>query len=168
MKTTENVIIRPLLPDEIPLLRHFLHLAIYLPPGAHPLPESVVDEPGVALYIRGFGGQKHDAAFVAECGGSVVAAVWVRVLAGQNGEARGYGNIDEHTPEYALAAEPAFRNRGIGGALLRQMEQHLRGQGHKQASLSVHHGNPAIRLYRRAGFVPLEERGEDTLMLLTL
>jgi len=44
------------------------------------------------------------------------------------------------------------RNRGIGGALLRDSFQRAEEKGHDKMYISIHSENPAQRLYRRVGF----------------
>ncbi|HEX5079100.1 MAG TPA: GNAT family N-acetyltransferase [Geminicoccaceae bacterium] len=57
------------------------------------------------------------------------------------------GFIDE------LFITPAARNRGLGGQVLALVEDEARAHGLKRLYLEVAHGNPALALYRRAGFV---------------
>lgn len=44
----------------------------------------------------------------------------------------------------------------------------LRGDGYGQVSLSVQKANYALRMYRQAGFEPVEDRGEEVLMVRAL
>lgn len=62
-----------------------------------------------------------------------------------------------------IAIAPAFRGRGIGTALLRELIAEAEAS---ERSLTIHveQGNPARRLYQRLGFVPVAERGFHTLM----
>jgi GNAT superfamily N-acetyltransferase len=52
------------------------------------------------------------------------------------------------------------RGKGFGSQALRSFEDAARSLGAKTIHLGVHHGNPAIELYRRAGF----EEHESYLM----
>lgn len=45
---------------------------------------------------------------------------------------------------------------------------YLRTLGHRRASLSVQKANPALRLYRRAGFVDYREEGDELIMIKDL
>ena len=47
---------------------------------------------------------------------------------------------------------PEARNRGLGRRLLDLLEAEARALGLNRLYLEVEHHNPAIRLYRRAGF----------------
>ncbi len=58
-----------------------------------------------------------------------------------------------------IALLPAARGRGIGGALIRRLCE----QGGRPVRLRVERTNPALRLYRRLGFV---EVGDDNVYAL--
>jgi len=51
-----------------------------------------------------------------------------------------------------LAVAPDFRRRGIGKTLLDQFIDHSRDQGAGRVHLEVREGNPAVIMYRAAGF----------------
>lgn len=51
-----------------------------------------------------------------------------------------------------LAVSPEFRRRGIGRMLLDQFLDHARDRGVSRVHLEVREGNPAVIMYRSAGF----------------
>lgn len=51
-----------------------------------------------------------------------------------------------------LAVAPSWRGRGIGRSLLGQFVDDARSRGAHRLHLEVRDGNPAIRMYRLAGF----------------
>jgi ribosomal protein S18 acetylase RimI-like enzyme len=53
---------------------------------------------------------------------------------------------------HELHVDPAYRNRGIGGALLDCAEEEARRLGHACMALSTTTSNPARHLYERHGF----------------
>ena len=57
-----------------------------------------------------------------------------------------------------LAVDPDQRRRGIGRSLLRQFLDRARAAGVKRAHLEVRDGNPAIDMYRNAGFASVGRR----------
>lgn len=57
-----------------------------------------------------------------------------------------------------LTLLPEFRGQGVGTALVGRVLARAAGEG-KAVRLHVEGFNPALRLYERLGFVPLEERG---------
>lgn len=87
-----------------------------------------------------------------------MGAVWVRRM-------RGYGHIDDYTPEMAVALYPQWRGQGVGTRLIDAMEQLLRRKGYAAVSLSVQRANPAVRLYERAGFTVAQANGEELVMV---
>ena len=101
--------IRPLKPEEIPLLEEFLYQAIFIPQGLEPLPRSILKEPDLEMYIKDFGQQ-----------------------------------------------------------LMTAMLDLLKVKGYPSVSLSVSKDNPAAHFYKRLGFVTVEEREDDYLMLCRL
>ena len=57
-----------------------------------------------------------------------------------------------------IALLPTERNRGIGSAIVRRLQEEARDRG-VQLTLHVEPDNPAQRLYRRLGFRLIENRG---------
>lgn len=104
-----------------------------------------------------------DAALVAESGdaGLLGFAVYQRVL--------------DEASLLNIAVEPAQQGRGLGAALLQHLLDRLAQQGVSRLLLEVRSGNlPAIRLYRRLGFVddgrrrdyyPVPGGREDALLM---
>ena len=153
--------IRNIQPQEIPVLDDFLYEAIFIPQGVVPPPRSIIEQEDLQLYVRGFGESPHDHCLVAECDGKIVGAVWVRVM-------DDYGHVDNQTPSLAISLYPDYRGQGIGTQLLHQMLELLRQEGYAQVSLSVQKENYALRMYQKAGFKIMEDRGEELLMLAQL
>ena len=142
-----------------------LYEAIYQPDEDSLIPRSVIDIPEVNVYIKDFGKWKDDYCLVADSDGDIVGAVWVRII---SGEIKGYGYVDNQTPEFAISLFKDYRNKGIGTQLMGRMIDYLRGKGYKQTSLNVKKENYAVKLYRKMGFVVIDESEEDYLMLLDL
>ena len=153
-----DTIIRKIRPEEHDLLREFLYQAIYLPEGVEPPPRSVVDLPELQVYLADFGTRPGDRCLAAEAAGKVVGAAWCRIMAD-------YGHIDNDTPSLAISLLPEYRGQGTGTQLLNGLLRLLRENGYQRTSLSVQKENPALRLYQRAGFRILAEKGTEYLML---
>ncbi len=62
-----------------------------------------------------------------------------------------------------VALLPEHRGRGIGGSLLRELLDEADAAG-KPVSIHVERENPALGLYRRLGFEPVEENGPYLLL----
>ncbi len=65
-----------------------------------------------------------------------------------------------------IAFLPEYRGRGLGEALLRDLLDEAAAAG-KPVSIHVEKLNPAMRLYRRLGFVTEEDKGIYDLMRWT-
>lgn len=57
-----------------------------------------------------------------------------------------------------FAVDPAWRQRGLGQALLRNFAEAARQRGIRRLILEMRKGNPAESLYRRFGFEQIGER----------
>jgi len=82
------------------------------------------------------------------------------------GETIGRLYMDRGEDEYRLmdiSLLPAFRNQNLGRQLI-QLIQEDAAQAGKPVSLHVEHFNPAYRLYKRMGFVPIENQGPHLFM----
>ena len=161
----EKVVIREIMPEEVGILDERLYEAVFIPEGCEPVSRDVVRIPGINVYIDSFGSKEGDYCLVADLNGSVIGAVWVRILAGS---IRGYGNVDDRTPEFAISLLKEYRNQGIGTLLMQKMIEYLKRQGYAQTSLSVQKKNYAAKMYLKLGFEIIHENEEDYLMVLKL
>ena len=142
----------------MPLLNDFLYEAIFIPEGVAAPPRSIIEQEVLQIYVRDFGRRPDDHCLVAEVDGKVVGAVWVRVM-------DDYGHIDNSTPSLAISLYKNYRDHGIGTQLLQRMLDLLREKGYRQVSLSVQKANYALRMYQKAGFEVIADRGEEVLIL---
>lgn len=152
--------VRPLTAADQPFLWEMLYQSLYVPAGSQPFEREILQHPEVAKYVQDWG-REHDCGFVAEDGlGRGVGAAWMRLF---SGKVKGYGYVDERTPEFAIAVLPEYRGRGIGTRMLSQLLASAEGQ-YDHVSLSVDIGNPALRLYQRLGFEIIGERDDSLVM----
>lgn len=160
MSESEGYDIRPLAPSDQAFLWEMLYLSLHVPEGRPPFAREVLHEPEIARYVSGWG-REGDAGFVALNGaGREVGAAWMRIWRG--GE-RGFGYLDDETPELGMAVLPAHRGRGVGGRLLARLIESA-GESYAALSLSVSASNPARRLYERFGFVEVGSDGDSLTM----
>ncbi|MBK9296309.1 MAG: GNAT family N-acetyltransferase [Candidatus Microthrix sp.] len=151
---------RPWIAADVPFLWDMLHLALFVPVGAEPLPRSVLDEPKVAHYLRSFGERTGDDAQVCEGSDGPVGAAWCRKLDSTD---PGYGYVADEVPELGMAIVGSWRGRGIGRRLLGDLLQR-----HPAMSLSVDDANTAaVELYRSLGFRPVASAAGSTTMART-
>lgn len=162
---TLNITIREIRQSELRILEDMLYEAIYQPDKKNLIPRSVLNVPEVNAYICDFGKEKADYCLVADFEGKIIGAVWVRII---SGDIKGYGYVDDNTPEFAISLLEEYRNQGIGSQLMTAMIDYLRKNGYKQASLNVKKENYAVKLYHKMGFEIAKENDEDYLMILNL
>ena len=156
-----KTVIREIRPEEIPLLNDFRYEAIFIPEGSPVPPMSIIENEDLQVYVRDFGKKPDDRCLVAEVDGKIVGAVWTRIM-------DDYGHIDNQTPSLAISLYREYRNRGIGTQLMHRMLEKLKADGYKSVSLSVQKANYALQMYRKAGFVPVSDHGDELLMVCRL
>lgn len=139
-----------------PFLWEMLYQALHVPLGQAPFPRAILQQPEINQYLANWG-RPGDFALIAELKEQPVGAAWLRLLK------QGYGYVDEVTPELTVAVLPELRGQGIGSTLLAALCRYARTR-YAAISLSVSVDNPAVRLYQRLGFEPLDQRGTSWLM----
>ena len=154
-------VIRPLRRDETEVLKDFLYEAIFVPEGMEPPDRDILEKPELRVYTDGFGTRKGDNCLVADMDGRVVGAVWTRIM-------DDYGHVDDETPSFAISLYRAYRGKGIGTAMTRDMLDLLRQQGYHKASLAVQKANYAVRMYEAVGFQTVDENEEEYIMVCEL
>jgi hypothetical protein len=91
-----NCELRPAEASDEPFLREMLYLALFVPPGQPPLPQSVLADPAIARYVEGWGTRSGDSGLIALVQRVPVGAAWLRFFPASD---PGYGFVDERTPE---------------------------------------------------------------------
>ena len=160
MNDASGVTIRSLTAADEPFLWEMLYQALYIPEGADPFPRDIVRLPEISRYAEGWG-RFDDLGFVGVIDETCAGATWTRLLKGAN---KGYGYVDETTPELTIAVAAAFRGRGIGTKLLSRLLAEAKNS-YRAVSLSVSADNPALRLYQRFGFEIVATRGDSLTMI---
>ena len=162
MDAPPSYTIRPLTPEDQPILWKMLYYAIHVPEDGTPPEREIVHHPALAKYVRDWGGAS-DLGFAAvkKETQQPVGVAWTRLLAGEN---RGFAYVSDTVPQLSIAVLPGHRGQGIGTALLARLLQ-AAGTRHLDISLSVQSGNPALRLYRRFGFETVRTSGQSLVMI---
>ncbi len=156
-----DVTIRKIQKQEYPLLDNFLYEAIFIPEGIEPPPKSIISSPELQIYVKHFRESKDDWGLVAEVGGKIVGAVWVRIM-------NDYGYIDDETPSLAISLYKKYRGFGIGTAMMKEILTLLKSHGYSRVSLSVQKANYAIKMYLKIGFEIVKENEEEYIMVYYL
>ena len=136
-----DYIIREIKKAEYDLLNDFLYEAIYIPDGVEPPPKSIINCPELQEYVFEFGKRKDDRALVAEVQGNVVGA---------------------------MSVFQKYRGQGIGTSLLQQLLLVEKSFGYSKISLSVQKNNYAVKMYKKAGFLVVDENSEEYIMTINL
>ena len=151
-------IIREMQSQEYFLLDDFLYEAIFQRDETNLAPKSIINTSELQVYINKFGKEKDDYCLCAEVKGKVVGAVWVRNI-------KGYGSIDEITPEFAVSLYRDFRGYGIGTEMMNRMLAYLKQAGYSKASLAVQKDNYALKMYLNVGFQVIDQNEEEYIMV---
>ena len=153
------MIVRPAAPGDLPFLISMLYEAACWRPGARPPADVVLTNPDIARYLRDWG-RAGDLGVIAEENSTPVGAAWIRRYDDAD---RGYGFVAADVPELTIGVAPAARGRGVGTRLLAEIAAEATSRA---ISLSVESDNPAVRLYERAGYVPVaKDEGAWTMLL---
>jgi ribosomal protein S18 acetylase RimI-like enzyme len=157
-----NIKFRVLKETDEPILWEMLYQAIYVPEGSKPLSRDIVNLPEISRYVQDWG-RSDDAGIIAidKTNQKTIGAVWDRLLTGKN---KGFGFVDDMTPELAIAVMPEYRGFGVGTKLLMKFLKELQLK-YQAISLSVTSNNPAVRLYQRLGFETVEIIGDSITMV---
>jgi ribosomal protein S18 acetylase RimI-like enzyme len=157
-------LIRKLKEDEYPLLKEFTYQAIFLRDENIIVPRTILDDPKIKVFYEDFG-KPDDECLVVEVDDKIVGTVWTRII---TGEVKGFGNIDEYTPEFGISLFKEYRNKGLGTKLMIRMLEILKENGYKRTSLAVQKDNYAVKMYKNVGFSILKELEEEYLMVCEL
>jgi GNAT superfamily N-acetyltransferase len=156
-----DCLIRPITSHDTLFLWEMLYQAIHVMDGKNPPSRDVLRVPEIRRYLEEWG-RPHDFGFVAVKPATLdpVGAAWFRLLIG---EQKGYGYVDDSTPELTVAVVPECRGRGVGTRLLSHLLAAAKSH-YSSLSLSVSPENPALRLYKRLGFETVDTCGTSLVM----
>jgi ribosomal protein S18 acetylase RimI-like enzyme len=145
--------IRLLMKDDEPFLWKMLYEAAHMAQEGESTVQAIMNHPEIAKYVEGWG-RAGDIGCVATIVNSnqPIGAAWLRLLTGDN---KGYGYVDDETPELAIAVLPEHRGKGVGTQLLTHLLA-VAKNFYPSVSLSTRPTNPALRLYERMGFKIIE------------
>ncbi len=124
------------------------------------MPREIIEQPYLKKYIQDFG-QIGDFCLVAEQCEELLGAIWIRYI-------KGYGFVDNETPEISMAVLKGHRSKGIGKQLLATMIDRLKSSQVKQVSLSVDKKNYAHGFYKKYGFVDYITSEKSIIMISKL
>lgn len=146
--------IRKIKIHEVDFLADMLYEAIFIPEGHDPLPKEILKDKSLSKYIKDWGQNKYDIALVVESDNELIGAIWGRLFTSEN---KGFGYVDENTPELSMAVKATYRNKGIGTELMKAIASEYEKIGVSYLSLSVDKANTASNLYKRLGYFIVHE-----------
>jgi ribosomal protein S18 acetylase RimI-like enzyme len=142
--------IRQAMPTDEPVLWQMIFEAAHMAEEGHTSVQAAKERLDLARYVQDWG-RSSDIGVVAvepEQHQSVGAA-WARLLIGDD---KGYGYVDDETPELAIGVLPSYRGKGVGSALLARLLE-IAKEVYPAMSLSTRADNlPAVRLYEQMNF----------------
>lgn len=116
---------------------------------------DILKTPDLAKYVQDWG-HRGDKGFIAIStdNQAPIGAAWYRLFKEDD---KGYGYIDDKTPEIAIAILPEHRNKGLGQVLMFHLLEQAKLDGYQQISLSCGLTNDnALYLYQKLGFEKIE------------
>jgi ribosomal protein S18 acetylase RimI-like enzyme len=143
----------PLTQEDEPFLWEMLYEAAHMAEEGESTVQTVVNHPLIAKYVQNWG-RANDLGFAAiELNGSQpLGAAWLRLFTEDD---KGFGWVDDTTPELAIAVLPEYTNQGVGTQLLARLLSAAK-LSYRSVSLSVRSSNRALSLYERSGFKVIE------------
>lgn len=152
--------VRPLVPADQPFLWEMLYQSLYVPKNSAPFERDIVNHSDIAKYVKGWG-RADDSGFVAvDENNQPIGAVWLRLF---KDEEKGFGYVDDKTPELGMAVLPEYRGKGVGTILLSRLIKAAE-DAYEYISLSVAVENSALHLYQRLGFEAVTKCGDSITM----
>lgn len=132
---------------------------------------DILQEASLVKYVQAWG-RGGDTGFIAaichpaRCANAhhptPIGAAWYRLYQEYD---KGYGYVDEATPEISIAVAAQYTGKGIGFALMNHLLQQALLDGYPQVSLSVDPKNPpALHLYQKFGFEKIGAFGTSWVM----
>jgi len=158
-----NIIYKKADKSDSSIIKEMLYHAIYLPEGKAAPSKNIIEIPELLKYYKDWG-KESDAGWIAFNENNPIGAAWIRLLTGED---KGYGYVDENTPELSIAVLPEYRNKGIGSKLLEKITEEAKIK-FKAVCLSVTKNNPARNLYKRFGFIEIDEIDNSITMIKRL
>ncbi|WML39700.1 GNAT family N-acetyltransferase [Neobacillus sp. OS1-2] len=145
-------------------LTDMMYESIHIPENK-PSKEELLNSPDLKKYSEEWG-RKDDRAIIAFEDNFPVGAAWYRLYTENQ---KGYGYIDDKTPELGIAVMKNARGKGIGKLLMEKLIETASSDGFSSLSLSVDPKNSqAVQLYKKLGFEQCGHSGTSWTMIYTI
>lgn len=147
--------------NEYHFLNEMLYEAIFVPIGEKKLPKEIIKEPLLQNYIKNFG-RIGDFCLIAEKENTLIGAIWIRLFTENE---KGFGFVNEKTPELSMAIFEKFRGLGLGKLMLEKILLKITEFNFSHVSLSVDKRNFAYELYKKHQFIEVNSFGNTITMI---
>ncbi|WP_445486629.1 GNAT family N-acetyltransferase [Niallia sp. 03133] len=156
--------LRLLKKEEKEFLLDMIYESVHISENKKPSRDELLNEKGLKKYHEDWG-KEGDKAFIAlDQYKQPIGAVWHRLFDSSN---KGYGFIDEITPELGIAIMKNARGLGIGTELMKKIIEEAKKDCYPSLSLSVDPENEqAVQIYKKLGFREVEIVGTSVTMVL--
>jgi len=157
--------IRNLKENEFSFLLDMMYESIFIPKNKPPK-EELLNFPHIKKYHEGWG-RIGDRAFIALTNeNEPIGAAWYRLF---KRDQKGYGYVNDFTPELGIAVKDGQRGKGIGTLLMKKLMEQALKDGYPALSLSVDPNNiEAVQLYKKLGFKQCCLSGTSWTMVYTI
>ena len=147
--------------QDLDFLTDMMYESIHIPENKPPK-EELLNLPHIKKYNEGWG-RKGDRAIIAVEENVPVGAAWYRLFTENQ---KGYGYVDDETPELGIAVLNKVRGKGIGNLLMENLIETADRDGYTSLSLSVDPKNTqAVQLYKKLGFEQCGSSGTSWTMI---
>ena len=150
---------------DLEFLMDMIYEAIHIPENKPPK-EELLNLPPLKKYSEEWG-REGDRALIAFNGDNLpVGAAWYRLFTENQ---KGYGYVNDRTPELGIALTSEARGKGIGTLLMKKLIEVASEDGYPSLSLSVDPSNTqAIQLYEKLGFLKCGLSGTSFTMIYNI
>ncbi len=148
-----NIAYREIRKSDYNFLREILYEALFVPEGEKSYDKSVINLPELSKYTDNWG-KEGDFGIIIHNSRESIGAIWGRLFLKTN---KGFGFVDDSTPELTMAVKSKYRNQGFGKSLILKFLQLAKEKGYRNISLSVDKRNRAFGLYKKIGFEIVDE-----------
>lgn len=157
--------VRNLLPIDISFLMDMMYESIHIPEDKPPR-EILLNLPNLKKYSEDWGRHGDRALIALNNKNLPIGAVWYRLF---NEDNKGYGYVNQYTPELGIAVTRHARGMGVGKLLMNKVILQAIADGYHALSLSVDPSNiNAVELYKNLGFYNYGSSGTSITMVYTL
>jgi len=151
--------------SDLEFLMDMMYESIHISENKPPK-EELLNLPHLKKYSEEWGRQGDRALIAFNEDKLPVGAAWYRLFTKDN---KGYGYVNDSTPELGIALTNEARGNGVGTMLMKKLMEAALEDGYTSLSLSVDPNNiQAVQLYKKLGFVQCGMSGTSLTMIYNI